>query len=524
MADMSWTDDFKNQSLNDRQRELINVHDKTFRDRANTKAESLGLGYPGVVDLPNGDRMYLYRSGSEGFRYVSPSTGRGHDVKVGKERMAEANNRAKAAEAQTMRSNDPGELAQLFDSAGGPDKTGRYLQNPFDIMAAKADSLRNPEQADRYNQAVKNTQFANEAFRQQREAFLRGEGPEPTFRPSMQDAQDQLKNDQGFYAPNEGAAARPTPAPPGYVMPGGGYENPFADYGGYPGREPPSGPPPAWDQIPIGDPGFGNPSGPIDGSPAPGGPNAPGNLPPTGQPGGGGDPFAPPGGGGGQPPVDWGVPVESAPPPKTLTTVNQWFGSKYNPESGEFETGGGNPTNEEFYSRQFNRLQGQKDQMRDRENQARKQWNIWQREQARKASQPIDWGQGGGTTPPPQSGLPDAGTGLPEYVLREGLSKGMTNSDILDMARSAGIYDDKQLELLTQHGQGNDRFLGSKQWGAYGSRDDALGSISPEASPDWGGTLRKTFNWMWADPNSIPGGSTPGTGAPPGYAPPVAGV
>ncbi len=485
--DMSWVDDFSSShQLNERQKDLVNIHNEKYTRRGNGLADQLGLGYPGVVDLPNGDRMYMMYSGNEGFQYASPASGRSYRVEVDPAQMAQAQARRDQMGRQAIEnsaglgqgirnalSGTPYASDDLYEPSyqevvKDPTQADRYLSNPFAIMAAKADSLRNPEQADRYNQAVKNTQFANEAFRQQREAFLRGEGPEPTFRPSMQDAQNQLKNDQGFYAPNEGATARPTPAPSGYVTPGGGYENPFADYGGYPGREPPSGPAPEWDQTPIGAPGFGNPSGPIDGSPAPGGPNAPGNPGTTpGNPGttpGGGTPGGPV-----QPPV--------AEQPRSHL-INQWFGSERNPETGQYATAGGqNPTNEAFYNQQFNRMRGLRDQQREQQSHARGEWNTWQRQQNRNAqSAPkpqVNWDNWDTLSGrEPTIGMSPGEDGANTYTFNSNLTRGMTNPEVFNALRGNLNPNEQHTiqNLLAPTYQGQPNALHSgREWSTYSS-------------------------------------------------------
>ncbi len=94
--------------------------------------------------------------------------------------------------------NDPEMMNRL--GIGDPSKGERAITNPFAISAAKAHSLRTPEQAAQYNQAIDNTRFANEAFRQQRSNYLDGTGPEPTFTPSMQTAQKQVWDYDGLLA------------------------------------------------------------------------------------------------------------------------------------------------------------------------------------------------------------------------------------------------------------------------------------------------------------------------------------
>lgn len=367
-----------------------------------------------------------------------------------------------------QRASNLGAQLGLGGGGGAQPPRGNPNTNPFQLMADKAAALRTPEQQVQYDRAVEHAQ---------------------AFPGNRYDSWQMLRNDQGWgsnwddprqdtsepgYVPRQAF----TP-PPGYAAPGGGGGNPFA---------PPSG----------------------------GGPGQPG-APPAG------GPVVPPGGGmpGGQPPVQppTGGPG-GAPPTDPNFAVRQWF------------SGGQNPTNEAFYSQQFNRLVGQRDQAREREKQARQQWNIWQQAQAQKAAQaqPINlskdiWDQLAARDVDPVQGTTK--DGMYKFSRNPNITAGMSNAEVFNLLRSnlsdADQHTIGNLVAPQYEGQPNP-FNTGKEWSTFSSRENLGNWLGKQGfTPERGEALTNLFNNIWqrSDLTTPVGG---GPTAAPGYALPVPGM
>ncbi len=302
---------------------------------------------------------------------------------------------------------------QRYGVNPNPGEGERFMTNPFGYGAVKAALMRTPEQQAQFDQAEQHAR---------------------TYPGNRYDSQQLLRNMQGWGA--DWMDPRQQPNDPGFVP-----------------REPQPAPPvetappagvapmePANPNLPVYDPG-------TDGA-------APGLLPP----GGGGT--LPPGG-------DMSPPTDGGGDPFVPSTgvVKQWFSP------------GQNPTNEAFYTQQFNRMLGARDQQRQRENQARGQWNQWQAEQNRKqAQQPpmqVNWEAWDALAGrEPTVGMAPSDAGYNAYTFNPLLERGMTNSQVFNALRGslsdADQHTIQNLVVPEYNGQPNP-FHSGKEWSTFSS-------------------------------------------------------